>query len=527
MDSDITPEVASRLLEFVDRMDDLVGVCDEHGRVLYMNQTARKHLGVGNATDLTTADLFAPEAFASYYDEVRPALLHSGTWTGELAIHAPGGGSVPMLFSVVAGVGPGGEITGLVTHGRPVPSDPPHRGTSDASDIIEREVLLDRVARALNRRAGSCAAIVYVEVRDMTSLSERHGGLIADGTMRTVGRRLTSIVRASDFVGRVGRNAFFIVFVDTRDAGEAMRLLKSVEDAFDREPIWSVAGEISIRLRCGLALANSGEEPGAALARAQLAAAPSGSVQREDLGPDVTMLAACEALRPAVMQGEVLTFMRTVVDRNGKVVGHTACPRWYHREYGTFDRDALERLAARAGVSTAIALRALREGAAFMMTSPVASGHSIAVVLPESTLQDAYVEQYILEVTDAVGIAPEQIALLVEPGVASPATLRSLRETGARLVARNIGRRDDVLALVADHHFIDMRLSESWVAQITLDQASRRAIRNVMSLAHDVGARVSAPGVTSAAQRDALLDAGVDFLSGDFFGIPVPAESVT
>jgi EAL domain-containing protein (putative c-di-GMP-specific phosphodiesterase class I) len=48
-----------------------------------------------------------------------------------------------------------------------------------------------------------------------------------------------------------------------------------------------------------------------------------------------------------------------------------------------------------------------------------------------------------------------------------------------------------------------------------------------MSLAHDVGARVSAPGVTSAAQRDALLDAGVDFLSGDFFGIPVPAESVT
>jgi PAS domain-containing protein len=179
MSSDITPEVASRLLEFVDRMDDLIGVCDEHGRVLYMNQTARKHLGIGNATDLTTADLFAPEAFASYYDEVRPALLHGGTWTGELAIHAQGGGSVPMLFSVVAGVGPGGEITGLVTHGRPVPGDPPHRGTSDASDIVEREVLLDRVAHALNRRAESCAAIVYVEVRDMTTLSERHGGLIA------------------------------------------------------------------------------------------------------------------------------------------------------------------------------------------------------------------------------------------------------------------------------------------------------------------------------------------------------------
>lgn len=527
MDADMTAEIALRLFDFVDRMDDLVGVCDEHGRVLYANPTARKYLGVGDATELTTADLFAPEAFASYYDEVRPALLHGGTWTGELAIRTPGGGAVSMLFSVVAGVGPGGEITGLVAHGRPVPDVAPPREANDATRIVDHDVLLERVAGALKDRADSSAAIVYVEVRDMAALTERHGGLVADGAIRTVGRRLTNTVRTSDFVARVGRNAFFIVFVNTRDAGEAMRLVKSVEDAFAREPIWSVAGEIPIRLRCGLALADAGDDPSAAVAHAQLAAANLGPVGREESGPNLTMLAACEALRPAVMQGEVLTLMRTVFNRNGAVVGHTACPRWQHPEYGTFDRDALETLSARAGVSTAIALRALREGAAFMMTSPVASGHSIAVVLPASTLQDAYVEQYVLEVTDAVGIAPDQIALLVDPGVASPATLRSLRETGARLVARNIGRRDDVLELVADHHFIDLRLRESFVGQLTLDPASHQAIRDMIALAHDVGARVSAPGVTSAAQRDALLEAGIDFMSGDLFGIPVPAESVT
>ena len=65
MDSEHNEAVATRLLEFVDRMEDVVGVCDEHGRVLYLNQAARKQLGFGAESELTTADFFAPEAFAS------------------------------------------------------------------------------------------------------------------------------------------------------------------------------------------------------------------------------------------------------------------------------------------------------------------------------------------------------------------------------------------------------------------------------------------------------------------------------
>jgi diguanylate cyclase (GGDEF)-like protein len=274
MDSEQSEAVAARLLEFVDRMEDVVGVCDDHGRVLYLNQAARKQFGVGAESELTTADFFAPEAFASYYDEVRPALLRSGTWTGELPILTQGGDSVAMLFSVVAGVAPGGEITGLVTHGRPLPGAAPV-STRDAGDnaahIIDRDIVLSRLSEELERRSENFVAVVYAEVRDIRTLTQRHGGFVADGVMRTVGRRLTSTVRASDFVGRVGRNAFFVLGTDTRDAAEAMRLVQSLEDAFERELIWSVAGELSISLRCGLAIAERGDDPEAVLRRAQLA----------------------------------------------------------------------------------------------------------------------------------------------------------------------------------------------------------------------------------------------------------------
>jgi PAS domain-containing protein len=118
MESEPIDEVTRRLVDFVDRMDDVVGVCDETGRVLYLNEAARKRLGFADTAGLTTADFFGPDAFKWYYEEVRPELLRTGVWTGDLPIRTQTGDYVPMSFSVVAGVAPGGEITGLVTHGR-------------------------------------------------------------------------------------------------------------------------------------------------------------------------------------------------------------------------------------------------------------------------------------------------------------------------------------------------------------------------------------------------------------------------
>ena len=117
-------DVTSQLLAFVEGTSDLVGVVDEQSRVVYLNRAARKRLGVGDPAGLTTADLFPPDVFSHYYDEVRPALLRFGTWHGELAVLTGSGEAVPMTMTVVARVGPGGEVSGLVTHGREVETAP-------------------------------------------------------------------------------------------------------------------------------------------------------------------------------------------------------------------------------------------------------------------------------------------------------------------------------------------------------------------------------------------------------------------
>ena len=149
-------DAASQLLAFVERTSDLVGVVDEQSRVTYLNEAARKRLGVGDTTGLTASDLFPPHVFARYYDEVRPALLQLGAWHGELAVLSASGEIVPMTMTVVARVGPGGEVTGLVTVGReiapsPATAFPTELVYDDLTGLPGRAILDERVGHHIQR----------------------------------------------------------------------------------------------------------------------------------------------------------------------------------------------------------------------------------------------------------------------------------------------------------------------------------------------------------------------------------------
>src|SRR4051812_2496408 len=103
-------DLAAQLLAYMERTADLVGVVDEQSRVVFVNEAARKRLGIGDASELTTADIFPVRAFVLYYDEIRPAILLHGTWSGQVPLRTSAGDEVAVELTVVGDVGPGGEI---------------------------------------------------------------------------------------------------------------------------------------------------------------------------------------------------------------------------------------------------------------------------------------------------------------------------------------------------------------------------------------------------------------------------------
>src|SRR4051794_14192247 len=84
----IAGPVLERLLTFLERTSDLVGVTDDKGTIVYLNRAARQRLGLREDTDqpVTTSDLFPQEAFDIYFDQIRPRILGGDVWTGYLPI---------------------------------------------------------------------------------------------------------------------------------------------------------------------------------------------------------------------------------------------------------------------------------------------------------------------------------------------------------------------------------------------------------------------------------------------------------
>src|SRR5438477_660275 len=179
---------------------------------------------------MTTADLFPPEAFARYYDEVRPALLRSEVWNGTMPVMTSSGESVPMLMSAVGLVSAGGEIGGLVTYARDIPiTNTDDRGLEHARDQLRSFLHTsgpgDRVGgtRAVTREQDQRVALARAAVNGMGDVNQTFGSDIGANVVRVLDYRISQAVRATDTVVRIGDDEFAVLFWPVRDAGEALR----------------------------------------------------------------------------------------------------------------------------------------------------------------------------------------------------------------------------------------------------------------------------------------------------------------
>src|SRR5689334_18592862 len=68
----ISGPVLERLVTFLERTSDLVGVTDDKGTIVYLNRAARQRLGLREDAEdpVTTSDLFPQEAFDIYFDQI-------------------------------------------------------------------------------------------------------------------------------------------------------------------------------------------------------------------------------------------------------------------------------------------------------------------------------------------------------------------------------------------------------------------------------------------------------------------------
>ena len=472
---------------------------------------------------------------------IRPQLLRTGEWSGEVLINTSDGAPVLMHLSTVADMAPGGMVNANVVYAhelRDHEAGATSRGFAlDAScSVLDRAqfdaVLGDAVRNAASEIGASALIVVCI---DIEATLTAFGDAVAAEVLRVVTGRTARLARTSDVVGHVDASTVGLLVHGLRTNTEARRIARAVYESFLDAPIVTSAGEIQAGITCGFAVAeidgNAAELVGKAsrpMWRKDATSPTDPSVPRWlDADDAVTM----HVFRVAWSQGNIQAHVRPVVElASGKLAGYegraqlaTLAPR-HTRRRRVHRHDRRQR--ARPAPLTCSSRVSSPRCSCCAATPP---RRRMYAPVADRLVLDMRAEQHLSELADAFHLAMDQICLevrraaLTTSATAVQDALGFLHDAGVTLVMTDVETNADVV-LAARLGFGEVHLARAVVAgsQATV----RRSVSEIAGRAHEFGMLVAASQVPDGAARGWLTDAGCDLATGDLFGGLVPADSI-
>jgi diguanylate cyclase (GGDEF)-like protein len=400
------------------------------------------------------------------------------------------------------------------------------------------EEVRGRVSEA--RRHGRLTGVLYVGLNDVKRVNDSFGVQFGDILIRQAAARLLSAVRETDILARVG-GVYFAVALEPFDTAEdalivADRFLDILSETFN---LFELADHpVGISANVGVSLYPTHASSSVDLIRyAAIALGEAGQqganrvevFDRERSEETRARLELEWMLRHAIDKREFALWFQPEIDlRTGSVVQREALLRWLHPQRGQIAPARFVPVAEETGLIVPLGTWVIREAclaawkwqhtddagigvavnvSALQLAKPNFAG-TVEVVLRETGLSGELLE---LELTESALMANFEKSVL---------ELSRLRDYGISVVIDDFGVGYSSLSYLKELPVSGVKLDRSFLRDIEENRHTLPLLNSMVSLAHVLNMRVTAEGVETQAQLDAVRAIGVDTAQGYFLGMP-------
>jgi len=423
-----------------------------------------------------------------------------------------------------------------------------HHAMHDAlTDLPNRAYLMHELERAIRdgNRNGTTFAVLFLDLDRFKRVNDSLGHIHGDALLVSVADRLRACLPAGAILARLGGDEFTVLLEGVAGVDGAVGLAERLQRALDWP--FTVRGyETYVATSIGIALSNRGDtrpedllrDADIAMYRAKEGGSGGHAVFDAAMHAHaVGRLALENDLRRALAGDEIATRYQPIVSlATDTITGFEALARWDHPRRGPLSPDEFISVAEETGLIVALDRRVLREACrqmrAWHATRAAAPPLTISVNVSGTHLAQLDFVESVLQVLAETGLDARALNLeiteriLVEHTETAATALGQLCAAGVHIHLDDFGtgysslnylRRFPIDALKVDRSFIDEGI----------EGANAAIVGGVAAITHQLGMRVIAEGIETAAQAERLRALACDSGQGFLFSPPVRALEAT
>ena len=406
--------------------------------------------------------------------------------------------------------------------------------TDPLTGLLNRDAVLGEMGERMEDPAQARLAVLYIDLDRFKMVNDGLGHGAGDTLLREAAQRIAMAVATDGLAARFGGDEFLVMCHPEGDDALPELVAQRILDAF--EPAFRLGGEeFHVTASVGIAHApRDGERPQTLIQNADAAMydskrrvrngwqlySPALQDSRED------RLRLETQLRRAVDNGEFHLVYQPQVDmRRGTIVAAEALIRWRNRQLGEMRPDHFIGHAETTGDIVRIGRWVLSE-ACKQVAEWQASGHGLVRVAVNVSYRQflgddlAGTVRDVLEEFSLPGSALElefTERALIEDSADTLHAFAELREMGIMLTIDDFGEGYSALNYLRRLPIQGLKLSQLFVEGVPRNHSDVAVCQAIAGIARSLGLGLVAEGVESEAQRQFLLELGVQVGQGFLF----------
>ncbi len=409
--------------------------------------------------------------------------------------------------------------------------------------LPNRIIAVDRFNQAIfhSHLNAEKVAVLFVDLDNFKTVNDSLGHTIGDKLLQEIARRLLSSVRDIDTVCRLGGDEFLILLDGIHDDTSVNRISSHILSCISK-PI--VIEEHNLTTTCSIGIALSptdGEDFDLLRKKADMAMYKAKDSGRnafmffdQRMNKDrLTHIDRVNSLRNAISKQEFVLHYQPKVDlSSGKVFSAEALIRWQPPGMPMVMPDEFIPIAESTGIIIEIGewvlYEACRQCKEFQRKG--LADFSIAVNLSSIQFRRGNLARLVKEALAAADLSASYLelevteSLLVEDTDDIHQQINELQKCGVTFSIDDFGTGYSSLSYLRDFSFDFLKIDRTFVKNSSDNGNDLALCEAMVVMAHKLKLMVTAEGIETLEQKEAMFAAGCEFGQGIYFSPPLPVE---